>query len=65
MQKYLQLLWVFSLLSSTYFAQIQGKVYQDGNASGTQDAFESGIPGIRVAALNAQSQLIDQNSGRW
>ncbi len=60
MRKHLQLLWAFSLLSSICFAQIQGKVYQDGNASGTQDSFEAGIAGIRVVALDAQSQLIDQ-----
>ncbi|MDR6193725.1 SdrD B-like domain-containing protein [Siphonobacter sp. SORGH_AS_0500] len=60
MRIYVFLWWAFSLLSGTCFAQIQGKVYQDGNASGNQDAFEAGIAGIRIAAFNAQSQLIDQ-----
>lgn len=54
--------WAALLLSgSVSFAQIQGKVFQDGNASGTQEAFEAGLSGIRVQAFNAQSELLTQS----
>jgi peroxidase len=40
-------------------AEISGSVYMDSNASGRQDRFELGIPGIQVELLDGNGAVVD------